>query len=200
MKDFDKHDWVKKLNDTQNELLIVSNEWKDAAEKLGLYYKELEALQKKYDYDNHSKKTSELARTKTTLEREIRYFMFRVIVDSIYDILKEYGWKYSDKVLDWANRNFHINFYLDEIGFEEFWVDYVSDGDRIWSTYNIKEKTTCFEDYDFGRIKFPSDINLQSFVSSLDVYMSHLKHEEEANKEVEEYNEYQRLKKKFGGD
>lgn len=201
MDNFDKHGWIKRLNNAQNELLAASNEHEDVVKKLEPYYEELKSLQEKYELKNNEKRINVLKSNISVLKNQIRYHIFRAVVDFIYNELDEYGWKYFGDVSSWARKHFNIHITLDDMGFEEFWLDSIcKTSEENNGIYMYRDNIICYDDDYDNEVKLPLDINLHSFMSSLDVYISHLRHEEEANKEVEEYKEYLRLKNKFGGN
>lgn len=184
---------------------ILSLEKKlDAVEKeLVPIYKEIEELKKKHNLNEKESDKRKISSELKINTRHKEYYYFRSIIDGIYNLLKEFGWKYRDDLFSFLGKSFDVSIYSEE-DFGVFYVDYICDltPENWFARHEFKDldhQYLIYEEYEpTGVVKIPEDLDIeQTLVSAQnflkDLHQSTLKKDSDA-----EYQEYLRLREKFG--
>jgi hypothetical protein len=164
------------------------------------YYKDLKMLEEKYA-DKKAKKR-ELIADILSSRNFSDYYYFRSIVDGIYNLLKNFGWKYSTELFNFLSKTFYIRTAF-EAGFEVCYIDEICDlcpTDKFPHVL-VDLDTEClnYEVYDpYNIIKIPLGLDIYKLLESAEVFLKESKELDAQKEQDKEYQEYLRLKEKYG--
>ena len=184
---------------------ILSLEKKlDAVEReLVPIYKEIEEIMKKYNLNEKEHDQIKLRNGLLINTRHKEYYYFRSIIDGIYNLLKEFGWKYCSALFPFLEKSFDISIYSEE-DFGVFYVDYICNlSPEYWfAKHELKDsdhRYLIYEEYESeGRVKIPVDLDIEQILVSAQNFLKDL-HQLTLQKDSDaEYQEYLRLREKFG--
>ena len=132
----------------------------------------------------------------------IRYYYFRSIIDGVYNLLKEYGWKYCDETFKYLRKSFDIISVFDD-GFEIFYVDDITclNANCVLDLLYISDSRNHirYSNDNDDEIRIPDDLDIMTVLNATEDFLKDnikLHEEKEAD---EEYKTYLRLKEKYEG-
>ena len=187
---------------------VQNKEWliKEEArlnETLKIPYQKIKAIEEEYGVKDLENKLKDVFVSKRDNTNTINYYYFRSIVDGIYNLLKDYGWKYWEETFGFLKQQFDIEWYLSE-GFEVFYVDYINClnatcvldfvGTHIQHYIRYMPQT-----YDDDLISIPTDLDIMTVLNATEDFLKDSVKLYEEKESDEEYQTYLRLKEKYEG-
>ena len=144
-----------------------------------------------------------LVKEEARLNNVINYYYFRSIIDGVYNLLKEYGWKYWEETFGFLKQQFNIEWYLSE-GFDVFYCDYIN---CLNSTCVLDVVGTHIQHYiryipptyDDDFISTPTDLDIMTVLNATEDFLKDSVKLYEQKESDEEYKTYLRLKEKYEG-
>lgn len=166
-------------------------------------YAKIKAIEEKYGVKDLENKRKDVLISKKNNKNYKIYFYFRSIVDGIYNLLKEYGWKYSTELFAFLRDNFNIKCCFED-GFDVYYVDTICDFtpmqtfaleylDGTASYIVCSEYDTCDE------IKLPDNLDIEDVLTGVQDFLRELVRLDTQKEKDEEYETYLRLKEKYEG-
>jgi hypothetical protein len=131
----------------------------------------------------------------------INYYYFRSMVDGIYNLLKEYGWKYTDETFNMLSQNFGFHYSMSE-GFEIFYVNYITCLNPTCVLDLVGDHTQHYirympQTYDDDLISIPTDLDIMFILTETEKFLKDSIKLYEQKEKDEEFELYLRLKKKY---
>ena len=192
-----------------NYKVTVENQmWLEAEEQrlkeaLKIPNEKIEAIMKEFGVKDLQNKLNDVIISKRDNINVITYYYFRSIVDGVYNLLKEYGWKYWEETFGFLKQQFDIEWYLSE-GFEVFYVDYITClnptcvldfvGTHLQHYIRYMPQT-----YDDDLISIPTDLDIMTVLNAAEDFLKDIVKLYEQKESDEEYKTYLRLKEKYEG-
>lgn len=164
-------------------------------------YEKIKEIEKEYGVNGLEQRRKELMISIKDDGNYKTYFYFRAIIDGIYNLLKEYGWKYSSELFCFLRDKYNIRCCF-EYGFEEYWVDTISDF-SVAQTFGLEyfNDMTSFivcREYDScDEIKLPDCLNIEGVLSESEAFLVESTKLYNQKEKDEEFELYLRLKKKY---
>lgn len=161
----------------------------------------IRAIEEEYGVKDLENKLKDVFVSKRDNTNVINYYYFRSIIDGIYNLLKEYGWKYWEETFGFLKQQFDIKWFLSE-GFEVFYVDYIT---CLYPTFVLDFVGTHIQHYvrfvpqewDDDFISIPTDLDIMTVLNEVEKFLKDsVKSYEEKEKDAE-FELYLRLKKKY---
>lgn len=181
-------EWLVKEEKRLHEALVIPNQ----------KIREIEEEYRVKDLENKLKDVFVSRRDNTNF---INYYYFRSIIDGIYNLLKEYGWKYWEETFGFLKQQFNIEWYLSE-DFEVFYVDYVTCLNPTCVLDLVGTHTQHYirfmpETYDDDFISIPTDLDIMAILNAVEDFLKDSVKLYEEKESDEEYRTYLRLKEKY---
>ena len=188
---------------------VQNKEWLNKEEKrlydtLRIPNEKIKAIEEEYGVKDLENKLKDVHLSKRDNTNVINYYYFRSIIDGIYNLLKEYGWKYWEETFEFLKQQFNIEWYLSE-GFEVFYVDYITClnptcvldfvGTHIQHYIRYMPQT-----YDDDLISIPTDLDIMTVLNATEDFLKDSVKLYEEKELDEEYKTYLRLKEKYEGE
>ena len=178
---------------------------KDNLQKLlSPFYEALEALKDKYNFDKLQSEVVDLNHRASVQESKTDYFRFRILIDGLYNLLAIYGHDYCGALFRWLKINYAVDIYGAQNRFARLYNDDIclldpEDGctGRVYMAHELTGIRYASSDYDFS-IEFPVVTDLDAVLLAAQDFLRQLTVENQKAKEEKEYEEYLRLKEKFG--
>ena len=194
--------FVNKYIESCKEDCKLENEIKYIEECLVKPYDEIEKIKVMYGVKPLESKKKELIINKKDIAQYKEYYWYRSIVDGIYNLLEEFGWNHSTKILTFLTDKYHIHYEMDD-GFRMFYLDSIQ-GTSATTTLgkNIRSEDIFdiyYEDYDGNWFKIPSNVDIDECLTTAQNFLKALMEEDLKQLEDEEYVTYLRLKEKYEG-
>ena len=167
------------------------------------YYEELSKLKEKYNFTEYSRKGVDLDHKKRQQQSISDYYRFRTMVDGLYNLFNKYGFQYYTSVINYLRVGHAVHVYnMDNFGmiYQDDVTDTTPEGGythRICLAHGLTGIRYSSSNYEFS-VEFPVVLNLDEVLTDTEEFIIGLvEADEEANKD-KEYQEYLRLKEKFG--
>lgn len=171
-------------------------------ERLVKPYDEIEKIKVMYNVKPLEAKKRELFIHKKDIANCKEYYWYRSIVDGIYNLLEQFGWKHSTEMFIMLRDKFGMNYELDE-GFKVFYIDSISDisPSTILSKRILTDEVMgiYYEDYDGNWFSIPNNVDIDECLTAAQNFLKALMEEDLKQLEDEEYVTYLRLKEKYEG-
>lgn len=187
---------------------VQNKEWliKEEArlhESLKIPNQKIKAIEEEYGVKDLENKLNDVFVSKRDNRNVINYYYFRSIIDGVYNLLKEYGWKYWEAAFVFLEQQFKIEWSLSE-GFEVFYVDYITclnptcvlDFVGTHIQHYIRYRP---EIYDDDLIIIPTDLDIMTVLNATEDFLKDSVKLYEEKESDEEYKTYLRLKEKYEG-
>lgn len=130
----------------------------------------------------------------------IRYYYFRSIIDGVYNLIKEYGWRYWEETFGFLKQQFDIEWYLSE-GFEVFYVDYITCLNPTCVLDSVEHYVRFMpREWDDDFISIPIDLEIMTVLNATEEFLKDSVKLYEEKESDEEYQTYLRLKEKYEGE
>lgn len=170
-------------------------------EALAIPHKKIEEIEQEYGVKGLENKLEDVIISKRDNINVINYYYFRSIIDGVYNLLKEYGWKYTDVTFNMLSQNFGFHYLMSE-GFEIFYVDYITclnptcvlDLVGTHTQHYIK-----YEDDMCDYISIPTDLDIMFVLNETEKFLKDNVRLYEQRESDVEYQTYLRLKEKYEG-
>lgn len=182
----------------------LNNEEKRLHEALAIPRRKIEEIEQEYGLKDLENKLKDVFVSKRDNTNVINYYYFRSIIDGVYNLLKEYGWKYWEETFEFLKQQFNIEWYLSE-GFEVFYVDYITClnptsvldfvGTHIQHYVRYMPQT-----YDDDFISIPVGLDIMFVLNNVETFLKNSIKLYRQKESDEEYRTYLRLKEKYEGE
>lgn len=184
----------------QNKEWIVKEE-KRLHETLSIPNQKIRAIEEEYGVKDLENKLKDVYISKRDNTNVINYYYFRSIIDGIYNLLKEYGWKYTDETFNMLSQNFGFHYSMTE-GFEVFYVDYITCLNPTYVLDLVGDHTQHYIKYEedmYDYISIPTDLDIMFVLNETEKFLKDSVKLYEEKESDEEYRTYLRLKEKYEG-
>lgn len=184
---------------------VQNKEWLDKEEKrlheaLDIPRRQIEEIEQEYGVKDLKNKLKDVLVSKRDNTNVINYYYFRSIIDGIYNLLKKYGWKYSEEVFIYLRQSFDILSVFED-GFEIFYVDdinclnvtYTLDLMPISNNINYIRYANDNDD----EIRIPDNLDIMTILNEVEKFLKDSIKLYEQKESDEEYKLYLRLKEKY---
>ena len=164
-------------------------------------YEKIKEIEEKYNISALEKQRKDLFISIKDNSQVKTYYYFRSIIDGIYNLLKEYGWKYSSELFCFLRDKYNIRCCF-EYGFEEYYVGTICDFTTT-KTFGLEylDDTTSFIvccEYDTcDEIKLPENLSIDQVLTDSQALLKELVKLDKQKERDEEFELYLRLKKKY---
>lgn len=170
-------------------------------EALTIPRQKIKAIEEEYGVKDLENKVKDVFVSKRDNTNVIRYYYFRAIIDGIYNLLKEYGWKYWEETFEFLKQQFNIEWYLSE-GFEVFYVDYITRLNPncvldLIAAHNQHYIRYMPQPYDDDLISIPTDLDIMAVLNATEDFLKDSVRLYKEKESDEEYKTYLRLKEKY---
>lgn len=184
----------------QNKEWLIKEE-KRLNEALAIPNQKIKEIEEEYNVKDLQNKLRDVFVSRRDTTNTINYYYFRSIVDGIYNLIKEYGWKYWEETFLFLEQQFKFKYELSE-GFDVFYVDYVTCLNPTCVLDLIGDHNQHYirhqEDiYDF--ISIPTDLDIMTVLNEVEKFLKDSVKLYEERESDEEYKTYLRLKEKYEG-
>lgn len=190
-------EYVKSVQD--KEWLI--KEEKRLHEALAIPRQKIKAIEEEYGVKDLENKLKDVFVSRRDTTNTINYYYFRTIIDGIYNLIKEYGWKYTDETFNMLNQNFGFHYSMSE-GFEVFYVDYITCLNPTCVLDLVGDHTQHYIKYEedmYDYISIPVDLDIMFVLNETEKFLKDSVKLYEEKESDEEYQTYLRLKEKYEG-
>ena len=184
----------------QNKDWLVKEE-KRLHEALKIPYQKIRDIEEEYGVKDLENKVKDVHLSKRDNTNVIRYYYFRSIIDGVYNLLKEYGWKYTDETFNMLNQNFGFHYSMSE-GFEIFYVDYITCLNPTCVLDLVGDPTQHYIKYEedmYDYISIPTDLDIMFILNETEKFLKDSVKLYEEKESDEEYQTYLKLKEKYEG-
>ena len=181
-------EWLVKEEARLNEALKIPNQ-------------KIKAIEEEYGVKDLENKLRDVFVSKRDNTNVINYYYFRSIIDGIYNLLKEYGWKYTDEIFNMLSQNFGFHYSMSE-GFEILYVDYITCLNPTCVLDLVGTHTQHYIKYEEGiydYISIPTDLDIMFVLTETEKFLKDSVKLYEEKESDEEYQTYLRLKEKYEG-
>lgn len=188
------------VKSVQNKEWLVKEE-RRLHEALIIPRQKIKEIEEEYGVKDLENKLKDVIVSKRDNTNVINYYYFRSIIDGIYNLIKEYGWKYWEETFKFLKQQFKIEYSLSE-GFEVFYLDYVT---CLNPTYVLDFVGTHIqhyirfrpEEWDDDLIVIPTDLDIMTVLNATEDFLKDSVKLCEEKESDEEYQTYLRLKEKY---
>ena len=185
---------------------VQNKEWliKEEArlhETLKIPNQKIKDIEEKYGVKDLENKLKDVFVSKRDNTNVINYYYFRSIIDGVYNLLKEYGCKYTDETFNMLSQNFGFHYSMSE-GFEIFYVDYISCLNPTCVLDLVGDHTQHYIKYEedmYDYISIPTDLNIMFVLNETEKFLKDSVKLYEEKESGEEYRMYLKLKEKYEG-
>ena len=185
---------------------VQNKEWLNKEEKrlydtLRIPNEKIKAIEEEYGVKDLENKLRDVHLSKRDNTNVINYYYFRSIIDGIYNLLKEYGWKYTDETFNMLSQNFGFHYSMSE-GFEIFYVDYITCLNPTCVLDLVGDHTQHYIRYEedmYDCISIPTDLDIMFVLNETEKFLKDSVKLYEEKESDEEYRTYLRLKEKYEG-
>lgn len=185
----------------QNKEWLIKEETR-LLEALTIPRQKIKKIEEEYKVKDLENKLKDVYVSRRDTANVIRYYYFRSIIDGVYNLLKEYGWKYCDETFKYLRKSFDIISVFDD-GFEIFYVDDITclNANCVLDLLRISDSRNHlrYSNDNDDEIKIPDDLDIMTVLNATEDFLKDnvkLHEEKEAD---EEYKTYLRLKEKYEG-
>ena len=197
----DTNSFITKYIKAVQEQLHFEKEVEKLNETLIEPYEKIKEIEEKYNIFALEKQRKDLLISIKDNNQVKTYYYFRSIIDGIYNLLKEYGWKYSSELFCFLRDKYNIRCCF-EYGFEEYYVDTICDFTTT-KTFGLEylDDTTSFivcREYDTcDEIKLPENLSIDQVLTDSQALLKELVKLNKQKEKDEEFELYLRLKEKY---
>jgi hypothetical protein len=187
---------------------VQNKEWlekeeKRANEALAIPREKIRQIEFEYGVKDLELKLKDVIISKRDNVNVIRYYYFRSIIDGVYNLLKEYGWKYCAETFGFLSQTFGVHYSLSE-GFDVFYVDYITCLNPTCVLDLVGDYTQHYirfmpQTYDDDFISIPVDLDIMFVLNETEKFLQDSVKLYEQKESDEEYKTYLRLKEKYEG-
>ena len=187
---------------------VQNKEWLDKEEirlnqELAIPNEKISVIMMEYGVRDLENKLKDVIISKRDNINVIRYYYFRSIIDGVYNLIKEYGWKYWEEAFGFLKQQFNIEWYLSE-GFEVFYVDYITCLNPTCVLDLVSNNTQHYirympQTYDDDLISIPVGLDIMTVLNATEDFLKDSVKLYEEKESDEEYKTYLRLKEKYEG-
>ena len=170
-------------------------------EALAIPRQKIKTIEEEYKVKDLENKLRDVFVSKRDTTNVINYYYFRSIIDGIYNLLKEYGWKYTDETFNMLNQNFGFHYSMSE-GFEIFYVDYITCLNPTCVLDLVGDHTQHYIKYEedmYDYISIPTDLDIMFVLTETEKFLKDSVKLYKEKESDEEYKTYLRLKEKYEG-
>ena len=170
-------------------------------EALAIPRQKIKTIEEEYKVKDLENKLRDVFVSKRDTTNVINYYYFRSIIDGIYNLLKEYGWKYTDETFNMLNQNFGFHYSMSE-GFEIFYVDYITSLNPTCVLDLVGDHTQHYIKYEedmYDYISIPTDLDIMFVLTETEKFLKDSVKLYKEKESDEEYKTYLRLKEKYEG-
>ena len=188
VKAIQNKDWLIKEEARLNETLKIPRQ-------------KIKAIEEEYGVKGLENKLKDVFVSKRDNTNVINYYYFRSIIDGVYNLLKEYGWKYTDETFNMLSQNFGFHYSMSE-GFEIFYVDYITCLNPTCVLDLVGDHTQHYIRYEedmYDCISIPTDLDIMFVLNETEKFLKDSVKLYEEKESDEEYRTYLRLKEKYEG-
>ena len=181
-------EWLVKEEARLNEALKIPNQ-------------KIKAIEEEYGVKDLENKLRDVFVSERDNTNVINYYYFRSIIDGIYNLLKEYGWKYTDETFSMLSQNFGFHYAMSD-GFEIFYVDYITCLNPTCVLDLVGTHTQHYIKYEedmYDYISIPTDLDIMFVLTETEKFLKDSVKLYEEKESDEEYRTYLRLKEKYEG-
>ena len=171
-------------------------------EALAIPRQKIKTIEEEYKVKDLENKLRDVFVSKRDTTNVINYYYFRSIIDGIYNLLKEYGWKYTDETFNMLNQNFGFHYSMSE-GFEIFYVDYITCLNPTCVLDLVGDHTQHYIKYEedmYDYISIPTDLDIMFVLTETEKFLKDSVKLYKEKESDEEYKTYLRLKEKYEGN
>jgi hypothetical protein len=167
------------------------------------FYAAVGRLKEKYNFDKVQKDSVEIKHKISKQQSITDYYKFRMLIDGIVNLLMKYGYEYEDKLLRYLHINHEINIYrIESLSylFQDDVVETTPDGgytSRIYLHHQIMGIRYMSDHNEFS-VEFPVQSEIKGILIFAENRLKEYIEQDKSKKEEKEYQEYLRLKEKFG--
>jgi hypothetical protein len=168
---------------------------------LAIPREKIRAIELEYGVKDLENKLRDVFVSKRDTTNTINYYYFRSIIDGVYNLLKEYGWKYTDETFNMLNQNFGFHYSMSE-DFEIFYVDYITCLNPTCVLDLVGTHTQHYIKYEedmYDYISIPTDLDIMFVLTETEKFLKDSVKLYEEKESDEEYKTYLRLKEKYEG-
>ena len=164
-------------------------------------YEKIKEIEEKYKLFELEKQRKDLLISIKDNNQVKTYYYFRSIIDGIYNLLKEYGWKYSSELFCFLRDKYNIRCCF-EYGFEEYYIDTICDftTTKMFDLEYLDDTTNfiiCREYDTCDEIKLPENLSIDQVLTDSQALLKELVKLDKQKESDEEFDLYLRLKKKY---
>ena len=184
----------------QNKEWLIKEESR-VYERLTIPRQKIKAIEEEYGVKGLENKLKDVHFSKRDNANVINYYYFRSIVDGVYNLLKEYGWKYTDETFSMLNQNFDFHYAMSE-GFQVLYVDYITCLNPNYVLDLVGDHTQHYIKYQEGMydyISIPTDLDIMFVLNETEKFLKDTVKLCEQKESDEEYQMYLKLKEKYEG-
>lgn len=185
----------------QNKEWLVKEESR-LNEALTIPHQKIKAIEEEYGVKGLENKLKDVYVSKRDNANVINYCYFRSIIDGVYNLLKEYGWKYWEETFDFLEHQFKVKYELSE-GFDVFYVDYITCLNITCVLDLVGDHTQHYIKYEedmYDYISIPTDLDIMFVLNETEKFLKDTIKLYEEKESDEEYRTYLRLKEKYEGN
>lgn len=164
-------------------------------------YEKIKEIEEKYNISALEKQRKDLLISIKDNKQVKTYYYFRSIIDGIYNLLKEYGWKYSSDLFCFLRDKYNIRCCF-EYDFEEYYVNTICDFTPM-KTFGLEyldgqaSFIVCYEYDTCDEIKLPENLSIDQVLTDSQALLKELVNLDKQKEKDEEFELYLRLKKKY---
>ena len=164
-------------------------------------YEKIKEIEEKYNIAALVKQRKDLLISIKDNNQVKTYYYFRSIIDGIYNLLKEYGWKYSSELFCFLRDKYNIRCCF-EYGFEEYYVDTICDftPTKTFGLDYLNDQVSfivCCEYDTCDEIKLPENLSIDQVLTDSQALLKELVKLDKQKERDEEFELYLHLKKKY---
>lgn len=197
----DTNGFITKYIKAVQEQLHFEKEIEKLNETLVEPYEKIKEIEEKYNIPALEKQRKDLLISIKDNKQVKTYYYFRSIIDGIYNLLKEYGWKYSSELFCFLRDKYNIRCCF-EYGFEEYYVDTICDftPTKTFGLDYLNDQVSfivCCEYDTCDEIKLPENLSIDQVLTDSQALLKELVKLDKQKERDEEFELYLHLKKKY---
>lgn len=197
----DTNGFITKHMKAIQEQLGLEKELKILNEALIEPYEKIKEIEEKYKLFDLEKQRKNLLISIKDNNQVKTYYYFRSIIDGIYNLLKEYGWKYYSELFCFLRDKYNIRCCFED-GFDTYYVDTISNftSNQQFGLEYLDDMASFIICCDFGtcdEIKLPDNLSIDSVLTDAQTLLKELVKLDKQKEKDDEFELYLRLKKKY---
>ena len=171
-------------------------------EALAIPRQKIKEIEEEYGVRDLELNLKDVLISRRDINNVINYYYFRSIIDGVYNLIKEYGWRYTDETLSFLYQQFDIGHYFyDDFGV--FYVDYITclNPTCVLDLICIKgnKHAIRYRSDDGDSFTIPTDLDIMTVLNEAEKFLKDSVKLYEEKESDEEYRTYLRLKEKYEG-